>query len=80
MPVPICVEHALEMHCVENDYLVSDRATDRSPASYWFGDMFRCPHPDCRAAIVTGFGVRIPDDGEMGPPEIVFDRFREEDL
>ena len=54
-PRPICTVHLVEMRCAENSVTVRDRAVGGFHASYWVGDRFECPHPDCTASIITGF-------------------------
>ena len=75
-PTPICVEHRLEMRCAENEVLVADgfanpfqvNSSAKSHSTFWYGDLFECPHPDCSAAIVTGFGAPMHPDSD-GPSQ-----------
>jgi hypothetical protein len=73
-PRPICVEHRLEMRCAKNEVLVADRATDEFPSTFWYGDRFECPHPDCSAAIVTGFGSPMHPERDLGEPLVFGER------
>ena len=55
-PRPICVEHMIEMRCEKNDVTVNDREISGFQPSFWNGDRYECPHPDCTNSVVTGFG------------------------
>lgn len=64
MIVPICVPCGQAMRCQKNNFLVNDPSSDSRPATYWYGDKWRCPN--CGHEIVTGFGAcRVPAD-ELG--------------
>ena len=52
---PICVPCAVEMECEKNEFIVADP----EPATYWSGDLYRCPGCGCR--VVTGFGAPFED-------------------
>jgi len=62
MPSPICVQCQLVMRCEKNDRLVNDVRAGDLPATYWLGDLFKCPK--CHTEIMVGFS-REYDELEM---------------
>lgn len=57
---PICVKCSREMLPKKNEVLVKDKATDKFPSTYHYGDLYECP--GCGAQIVAGFGTAVPSD------------------
>lgn len=70
-PRPICHKHLIEMYVVKNDIMVGDREIAGFQSSFWQGDLYRCPHPDCDASVVTGFGRRFTNQGDK--KALIFD-------
>jgi predicted RNA-binding Zn-ribbon protein involved in translation (DUF1610 family) len=66
MPAPICVPCRREMRCKQNEVMVNDPPSPGFPATYWYGDVFKCPR--CGHEIVTGFGVGMAHE-DLTPNE-----------
>jgi len=54
MTPPVCVPCRRSMRCAKNDFLVKDEGMGEHPATYHYGDVWRCP--GCGHEIVAGFG------------------------
>ena len=57
---PVCVKCQREMIPIQNEFLVKDEATEKFPATYWYGDLYECP--SCNNKIVTGFGQPLKSE------------------
>ena len=64
---PICVKCKKEYQCKKNEQLVNDKAVGGFPATYWSGDLWKCPQ--CGHEVVTGRGralTHLQVDGNHG--------------
>jgi len=55
MKAPICVPCKQEMRCKKNGCVVNDPASGSFPATYWFGNKWRCPK--CGHEIIVGLSA-----------------------
>lgn len=69
MTAPICVPCKQEMRCEKTGCVVNDRTVGSFPATYRYGDRWKCP--TCGHEIVAGFGIHELSADELDPDKIV---------